>query len=154
MGLKVNELRIGNLVQDEHGDVQYVYRIWKGGAELASDMDGSDDLDYNEDEMFGVPMTKEWLYKFGFELNGVYASMRLSLNELNESNRTFIVVCPDKTGDGWIEIITKRGTTQDPTYTELQGNILLLKYVHQLQNLYFALANKELNINTDEFTTA
>lgn len=61
------ELRIGNYVQDEHGIVQYVYRLWQGGAELTADDSGVNDIDYTNEEMFGVPLTKKWLLNSVFE---------------------------------------------------------------------------------------
>ena len=67
--MEAKKLRIGNWVQDEHGIAQYVYRLWKGGAELAEDENGGDDLDYTEDEIFGIPITEEWLLKFSENQN-------------------------------------------------------------------------------------
>jgi hypothetical protein len=57
--MRIEELRIGNWVQDEHGIAQYIYRLWKGGAELSKDENGSDDMDYAEDEIFGME-DKHW----------------------------------------------------------------------------------------------
>ena len=64
-----------------------------------------------------IPLTEEWLLKFGFE-NGNY----FTLNNV---------------------IIYKHDKYR---YKYNYGQIWV-KYVHQLQNLYFALTNEELIIN-------
>lgn len=121
--MKANELRIGNWVQDEDDIIQYVYRLWVDGAELSEDENGGDDLDYTEDEIFGIPLTEEWLLKFGFEkIDGDYY--------INEYIASFEADHPLWFG--------KEGCCQQDT---IKDNI---KYVHQLQNLYFDLTNKEL----------
>ena len=68
-----------------------------------------------------IPLTEEWLVKFGFD----------EISITNDNVRRWII-------DGYIAV-------------ELEGNVftfrnnrLILKSVHQLQNLYFALTGKEL----------
>ena len=69
-----------------------------------------------------ILLTEEWLLKFGFDKN----------DELNFVNFSFTV-------HFW-------SNNNSYMYNWIGGNIEL-KYVHQLQNLYFALTNKELILN-------
>jgi len=68
-----------------------------------------------------IPLTEEWLVKFGFEDNLPWEYKQF---RLDDQDRFHVV---DQTGYG---IIIARG----------------IKYVHQLQNLYFALTGEELPI--------
>jgi len=73
------------------------------------------------DRLSGIPLTEEWLIKFGFE--------KIGRNFTTKDN--FIV---------WLSLSTE-------AYIFRQTFVLDIKLdsVHQLQNLYFALNNKELN---------
>ena len=68
-----------------------------------------------------IPLTEEWLVKFGFRKS---ANLYLSI--------------------GYFEFIW-----QGELFLDIEGQWLTLgcKYVHSLQNLYFALTGKELEIN-------
>lgn len=123
---QVNELRIGNWVQDENAIIRYVYRIWQGGAELSEDEEGFDDLDYDEDEIFGIPLTEEWLLK-----------CRANFEKISNDNECNIQgICFEF--DENLNLI----------YTAGEGVKLSkpINFVHQLQNLYFALTGEELTI--------
>ena len=113
--MKPQELRIGNWYQSVR---------WKKPVQL--ELSDLAELDHRCDgveldseiisEMFEpLPLTEEWLIKFGFQNYGDMtignAYISLSINS-----------------DGFYFILTK------------------LEYVHQLQNLYFALTGKELTI--------
>lgn len=65
----------------------------------------------------GIPLTEEWLIKFGFEKQGMAFI-----------NFSFVV-------DKWTEGQLMYGW---------MGGYIEIKHVHQLQNLYFVLTNKEL----------
>ena len=66
-----------------------------------------------------IPITEEWLLKFGFE--------KTSLGHFKKQGIILLV--------------------EDFYYICLLGNTsVIIKYVHQLQNLYFALTQKELTI--------
>ena len=68
--INTTELRIGNWVQDEEedGDIMYVYSIYPYGVELSTDESGADDLDYGYRDIFGIPLTTEFLVKNGYDL--------------------------------------------------------------------------------------
>lgn len=127
MAIKHNELRIGNFVQDEHGIVQYVYRLWQGGAELAEDENGGEDLDHTNEEMFGVPITDDWLENLGFKFNNEADGWFTS-----EDSEFFIEPWDNNFAIRW------------------DGSIVgqYISSVHQLQNIYFALTGLELELKS------
>jgi len=130
--LKANELRIGNLVS-QNGFYGYVYSI--ESAEPRNDIRFSDKdiitlfdngITYVPiDEIEPIPLTEEWLIKFGFEL--------------------------DIEDDGYFKGKYKVSVSDEGCIFFIYDNyypieICEFKYIHQLQNLYFALTNTELTI--------
>jgi hypothetical protein len=119
--MKATEFRIGNIV--------YV----KGKVD---ELNGIADNDYYstgyghgvwDDDIEPIPLTEEWLLKFGFLLD-LHHHRRLtySLNRIT----TYM-----QDGIFWID---------------LTHDTLEIKHVHQLQNLYFALTGKELELTQIE----
>ena len=74
----------------------------------------------------GIPLTEEWLLKFGFK--------KQYSNYIIEAGDYFHSVKKD--GEEWIYSYDE----SDACCYELRS----IKHVHQLQNLYFALNDKEL----------
>lgn len=116
--IQINELRIGNLIQE--GKVEQI--------------DNSiDEIYYSGDGYYlsnyccnlnAIPLTKEWLLKLGFfKYNNAYVLEKPKENTMDFS---FSV---------W----------QDMTYNSSEFPVKL-DYVHQLQNLYFALIGSELQV--------
>ena len=70
-----------------------------------------------------IEITEEWLLKFGFEK--LY-------------DEYFISIFND------IDVRYYYNTSGSVWKFELDGNRLLIKYIHQLQNLYYALTRQEL----------
>ena len=118
--MDARELRIGNLIT-EYDNVLIQVSCWE--FEKAR-------LNNNEDEMpwmQPIPLTEEWLLKFGFLEDEKY----------------------DNTYCKYLSVLNGFTTME----YDLDNNLLLLdnmeikiKHVHQLQNLYFALTGKELEI--------
>lgn len=78
------------------------------------------------EHVYPIPLTEEWLLKFGFE--------KIGENYEND----------------WLLIHTHLKTKELHFILNLpnshQYNITVLNYVHQLQNLYFVLTGEELTI--------
>jgi hypothetical protein len=116
--MKANDLRIGNLVYVSDNETNIIFKeITPINIHNLMHLTGWDKSPIDI-EFEPIQLTEEWLLKFGFEKNGTIAIL-YTLNNV----------------DVW----------------ELNGgfaNILDLpiQYVHQLQNLYFALTNQELTI--------
>ena len=83
------------------------------------------ELDKDLDSIKPIPLTEEWLVKFGFE-NGTTQDLKVITNAT----------------------ITKNGMREGVWNLYLGHNAIDVnfKYVHQLQNLYFALTGNELQI--------
>ncbi len=108
--MKTTDLRIGNLVLSKGVPVQIEEIMW----ETVRYCFGEFPIDYVEP----IPLTKEWLLKFGFEFRVVYGNNFWTLNN--------ILIFEDKNGNFEYSVGLK------------------IQSIHQLQNLYFALTNKEL----------
>jgi hypothetical protein len=126
--MEAKELRIGNWIKSEtevFGEKKF--REWQVTI---------DDLSYifsHPENYFGIQLTEEWLLKFGWIFNfdlGCYekfpngdARMFLSHKEVNNSFDMFNYVLK----------------------STICKNIY---YVHQLQNLFYCLCGKELEVKT------
>ena len=112
--MKSNELRIGNFTKQ--GEVKSFVEngIHVGFGKC-----------YNFNELEPMPLTEEWLFKFGFEYNN-------STYEWYDKSAVFFI----QMNYLGFDLIAKFKNER----------IKEIKYVHQLQNLYFALTNEELEL--------
>ena len=114
--IKANEFRIGNLFILPNGDIGKI-----SYHEIRLMVVAIEKPDYQP-----IPLTEEWLLKFGFEW-----SIQHQAHYLNGFD--FVIdICTD-----YSRVIKyKRG-----------GEVMTrIQHVHQLQNLYFALTGEELTI--------
>jgi hypothetical protein len=118
--MKATELRIGNWVHHntnwstrneikEELEYQFDDRDWYYDAECLLSI---------ENDLSPIPLTEEWLIKFGFD------GQDYNLFTIELSRNQFMML-----KDEWLIVISNN-----------------CKYVHQLQNLYFALTGEELTI--------
>jgi hypothetical protein len=114
--MKANELRIGNLVLSKGVPVQIEEIMW----ETVRHCFGEFPIDYVEP----IPLTEDWFLKFGF-----YQSMSWTYAIELKGNFKLVYYLGEK---GW--------SIGFKSYSDFSN----LKYVHQLQNLYFALTGDEL----------
>jgi len=126
--IKANELRLGNyvaLTKEAKEDFQNIigektndcYDITYFNSD-GVDFDG---YDFTFNELKPIPLTEEWLLKFGFEKGHKGKLFVILKNNLGyENGRTYF---------------------NSSCISESQP-----KHVHQLQNLYFALTGEELTI--------
>lgn len=119
--MKAKELRIGNLIR--YNDTKEVCRVYQLEHRYKN-VYRINGLNENPD-VEPIPITEEWLLKLGFEVekNGgiVFAS--------KDDNCKFYVYCENN--KTW-----KIG--------KYNNGFKHIYYVHQLQNLYFALTGEEL----------
>jgi len=105
------ELRIGNIVNDDESHLIITAENIEWACIVA------------EESLTGVPLTKEWLTKFGFEW-------------MPEAEYTHGAMSKDG-----IQVWVKNGfVIEKPS---IKYNLL---YIHQLQNLYFALTGEEITV--------
>lgn len=134
--MKSTEIRIGNFVTDEFYEsfstIIEVESINEKGINLLIEDDGkwaeiSDrwiEPEYKFDLLFGIPLTEEWLLKFGFEKSNIYCFGNHKLiieSSMGDRHSCRYRINPDESI--WI---------------------VELNYVHELQNIYFALTGEEL----------
>lgn len=102
--MKANELRIGNLVRlREHDAFIQIEQYQLCESELIN--------------VQPIPLTEEWLLKFGFDDLGTYGYGRGNFH-----------IC----------------LHENEFYFSINNRKVFIKHVHQLQNLYFALTGEEL----------
>ena len=127
--IDIKELRIGNLVSYD-GRVFEIDTIAKEFPTLNTIEFGIGVVDWMN--INPIPLTEEWLIKFGFEKDDVFDEFftYLPIHDLCMDKLSFRV------DEGFI------------CYESIKYRTLLkhIQYVHSLQNLYFALTNQELEI--------
>jgi hypothetical protein len=132
--IQANELRVGNIVDLYKGVIHYrttyVYSI---SIEGINDEYGNSTAFFNAEDnseyaVKPIPLTEEWLLRFGFkeeERSAYYDNSHRFLKD------DFLYDLKD----GSLTI----------AFSMDEGNLAVkAPYVHQLQNLYFALTGKEL----------
>lgn len=114
--MEANEFRLGNIIRTVGGVLPY-WQIYE--EDMMHIFSNFDTGNYNSYEP--IPLTEEWLLKFGFEKIGGWDDY-----------------------EGYIKDEVEIALNEKyPFENYLQKE---LKHVHQLQNLYFALTGKELTI--------
>jgi hypothetical protein len=119
--MKASELRIGNLVND--------YQFKKP---LKVTIGVLEEIENGMDFYEPIPLTEEWLVKFGFEEydrmgDNIFFAFKKEDNFKFNLHLFFLELSVSFYGLNWERAIK-------------------LKYVHQLQNLYFAITGEELSI--------
>lgn len=117
--MKVEELRIGNY-----------YKWYADGKYYYFQVDNAFFMDINViNNSEPIELTEEILLKCGFELKGIIFRINNGFSNQFDINYSL-------SRDMFYYDSSKYGI-----YTEVE-----IKYLHQLQNLYFALTNEELNV--------
>lgn len=128
--MKASELRVGNWISVFGGTPQQVtaHYIFLMETYVPSDPNEANYEEVTE----GVPLTEEWLIKFGFSLRGddvyEYDQLKIELVIWSDADPQFL---PKKINGNAL-----------PYYRSMKA----IDYVHQLQNLYFALTGEELTV--------
>jgi hypothetical protein len=123
--IKAEELRIGNWVLMQNQLEDY----WPMPIEDGCEISGAE-------KYKPIPLTPEILEKYGFEMTN--SKNYLSLP--NQSHLYELSIDENNLGIHY-QMVTKRNVEPRTVI----GN--RLQYLHQLQNLYFALTGEELQIN-------
>jgi hypothetical protein len=122
--MKANELRIGNWVNEFRNVERKLFK---------HQITNADDIKCFEDKWVHyepIPLTEEWLLSFNINELKEQDVYRVNYVDYHKKNNTFNYCLGYYFNEeGYIENIFKK-----------------IKYVHQLQNLYFALTGEELTI--------
>ena len=132
--MKSNELRIGNILTVGRYDVK-VIEIHHLGVQVCDLEETQDTWEPYVDRIKPIPLTEEWLLKFGFE-------------NIDKGGNDFITYT-DSEHNYYLQIDVRRKDGKylilDNSFDDLRAfSMVDIEYVHQLQNLYFALTGNEL----------
>lgn len=128
--MKASELRIGNLVNGVLTQKPYIIDAWALREMESGNYQNSQDTETKVFEP--IPLTEEWLLKFGFEKN------------LNSNNIIYYILA----GKCLLEYNLTHNIADIVKKVHLDL-FIDIKYVHQLQNLYFALTGEELTFKSE-----
>lgn len=145
--IKAQELRINNIVTDEFYETFrttiVVESINEKGINLS--VQNSDDFPemqdhwiepyYEFDKLRGIPLTSEWLERFWFKQFVHDSELQGKIVEYNYDNNLLTIV--DWSAEG------KKFTLSNSFSFKLRVDV---NYVHQLQNLIFAITGSELQL--------
>jgi hypothetical protein len=120
--MKINELRMGNIIIQ--GNVPTIVEKLNMSIDDWDRVNNKRALDCNP-----IPLTEDWLIEFGFVYNG-----------WNYDFEKYVFHAQGKDEKGQF-YNTEFGIRKDKVVYNICYKI---EYVHQLQNLYYALTQKEL----------
>ena len=127
--MEANELRIGNygLNPIDNNDIVQLVAIY---PDETTQWDGSNGFTPTSIGMKPIPLTEDWLKRFGFR------KYKKNSNNYFSGNSEFMVQ----------DDINSFHFFLHAEETGIKFWITEIQYVHQLQNLYFALTGDELKI--------
>lgn len=129
--MRASELRIGNWIYDPVNKTEFQIDCFLGTDYCTNKCEfETQEFDAKLEECEPIALTEEWLIKFGFKPEGEGYSLN---NYLVCSFKDF--------SDGSSEYSLYEWDSYNEVEVCIKGGI---KYVHQLQNLFFALTNEEL----------
>lgn len=141
--LEPKDLRIGNIL-DYDGkfvhvtnlslDIDDEYQETIGFCEWGKTKNEKSDWNRSLcDKLSPIPLTPEILEKCGFKKNGTFDK------QFNNGNQIEIDLSDEYKGEVWLG--------GSDSCTNGMGFVANCQYLHQLQNLYFALTGEELTVN-------
>ncbi len=126
--LKPNELQLGNLVHIKNYDAKWCKVILIGKYKIGHESPLLDHEESKIEDLEPIKLTEDILLKCGFKLStpNQYINHQHWYNEDTDIEFNHELVCRIYEGNGYVYV----------NY---------IKYLHQLQNLHFALTGKELD---------
>ena len=122
--MKANELRIGNWVLEEHEEIHGIVSLTIHKFSI-----GQINLD-------PIPLKEDWLLKHGFFIENFDYTIPIS-----ECKVVWLTLIPqDEECTAYSVCVTQTDENEDDQNVFLSD----ISYVHQVQNLYFALTGNEL----------
>ena len=142
--MKARELRIGNFINGTYHDYddgsqedienetlcKVVTLDVSGNGDYPIYVYSDEDIEHFSD-FEPIPLTEEWLVNFGFNAKSINHNFRIESNVDFQISSALRNCKTDERSVFYLE--SKFGTK--------------IEYVHQLQNLYFALTGEELTLN-------
>lgn len=137
--MNAQELRLGNWVQPKNAPAMIVKEIKAGGIGLYMPGSDGDSFYFDNDEISPIELTKEILLKCGLKAEygwGEIYPLPFAVSIKFEENKFWLTQQMPQFDDF--------GDEKCVQYRD--ENTMEIKYLHQLQNLYFALTGEELSV--------
>ena len=126
--MKLNELRIGNYIKLMLNDEEF--------AIIQVTLNDLDAVDNKKGVYEPLPLTEDWLLKHGFSVKNFDYSIPIS-----ECKVVWLTLIPqDEECSAYSVCVTQTDEDEEDQNAFLSD----ISYVHQVQNLYFALTGNEL----------
>lgn len=143
--IKAAELRIGNLLHwnADHGGagiVEVVELDKYSEFGFTAEGDARHPHDNDNEEIEGIPLTPEILEACGFEFHSTFEQYQIQ--------RDLYLIVGDRFGHIEKWKVLHEPFNEEWKYSAGDHRHVTIKYLHQLQNIYFALAGCELTIKT------
>lgn len=147
--MEVSELRIGNLVKIKTSNDAAFYPVYAiDGMGLKVVLGGCRQCEGWKDEKLlkPIPITEELLLKYGFKWNKIYNAYE---------HEDMYVLIGINTGESYWKINISNSIPFDKEYdnklylnSEMEYHVSdkPIEYLHQLQNIYYFLTGKELEV--------
>lgn len=139
--MEAKEVRVGNLFFDENDELKTLSCTNRvGDFVVEEETHWMGFIIIKNDLAKPIPLTEQWLERFGFKKEMYGAKSETNLELWIESWK--IHYGTYRNGEKYFKLVADGGYDDS-------GELDLLpicKYVHQLQNLYFALTGKELTL--------
>jgi hypothetical protein len=150
--IKVSDLRIGNyIISGNNGEFdpeQSIGKVVEIGNETSENKQVYCDCDeyyqwFFKDNYFGIPLTEEWFIKFGFRIKDKKSRHNTPIFYIGALDINYCFSYADFRDDFGFYVEYTDSPLESDTDKEYPVSFGV-KYVHQLQNLYFALTSEEL----------
>ncbi len=129
--MKITDFRIGNLIHYFSEGENSVISVNTGTLQWMQDDNKQFNMVHSP-----IDLTEEWLVNFGFVIDD--SQYGIAWNNGHEWHSIYLVPYEN----GIASVIKTHGVGTERNIM----NLCEIKYVHQLQNLYFALTGEELKI--------
>lgn len=132
------ELRIGNLIELKHtNNPLKIAEILKDSVSIAPQRE-SPWQQIPFEYVVPIPLTEEWLMKFSFNKQYFPNPFEDEEPKLNKDGTRYY---------HWVHgLFNMEIQSNGEIWFEVYNHYIHVKYVHQLQNLYFALSEQELKL--------
>ena len=141
--MEANELRIGNLLKHTNNHI-FLRKVWDTIIKLSGQEIFFISVSQTEKNVYyePIPLTEDWLLKLGFE--NFDGNMIL----LSKHPNTYLFVNKIRQNDDCFNSVFMQQYIGDTGNYNIV-HLLNINFVHQLQNLYFALTGTELSLKSD-----
>jgi hypothetical protein len=141
--MEAKELRINNYIRNRRlkkNEKVFILGSWVGS--INGKINDSDSHGY-----MPIPLTEEWLLKFGFEKGKLqkWFGNGHDYQPVDVYTELYAFTMAPHEFEYHIKTWTHKGIAEDESCAVYCGdNLVVCEHVHQLQNLYFALTGEEL----------